>query len=99
MNCLALGKYYIWFHYHLFSITSLLRIYGLVGEGGQSQQETLHQPGLGLASELLLDNVKVNDLASLPSHKHQWHRGETDGPLRQISVLPLLIRFSIPSMA
>lgn len=34
--------------------------------------------------ELLLDNVKVNDLACLPSHKHRWHGGETDGPLCQI---------------
>lgn len=34
--------------------------------------------------ELLLYNVKVNDLACLPSHKHRWHGGETDGPLCQI---------------
>lgn len=44
---------------------------------GQPQKVNFHHPW----TELLLDSVTVNDLAGLPSHKHQWHGGETDGPL------------------
>lgn len=60
----------------LFSMNWHLWIRGL---GHWSQQENFDHPGCTMISELLVDNVRLNDVAYQSHHKHQRHGEETDG--------------------